>query len=382
MGHEYQEYAWSLIAKKLSGEASSADLKELEELLRKNPELHYPLQTIMGLWNAPAAEDPASSGEQAETAFAHHLDRLRELNIGFPAEPEASEYPAYPESPRRSRRAWWVAAAGCTVIAFTAFVLYRSHSGDAVPVKPTVPSLISVREVATRTGSRSNLRLPDGTHVWLNAGSRLTYNNNTFGSRDREVELTGEAFFDVEHNPFKPFIIHTAKVDIRVLGTRFNVRSYPTDRTTETTLVRGSIEVSIKARPSEKIILKPNEKLVVVNDDSALHRYSPAHHTTTAAESLVAIRKPTYENNTGVMVETSWVDNKLIFQDEEFAVLAKDMERWYGITIRFTNPAVQGEWRFTGNFQKENIQQALEALKLTAPFTYTIHENQITIYDR
>lgn len=381
MGHEYQEHAWSLIAKKLSGEASPADLKELEELLRKNPELHYPLQTIMGLWNAPAADDSADSLEQAGTAYAHHLDRLRNLDIDFPAETEDPEYPAYPEPPRRSRRAWWAAAAGCTIMAFTALFLYRS-SHYTIPAKTTATPRISFREIATRTGFRSNLRLPDGTHVWLNAGSRLIYDNNTYGARDREVELTGEAFFDVEHNSSKPFIIHTAKVDIKVLGTRFNVRSYPTDRTTEATLVRGSIEVSIKARPSEKIILKPNEKLVVANDDSALHRSSPVRHAHPVTEPLVAIRKPTYENNTGVMVETSWVDDKLIFQDEEFALLAKDMERWYGVTIRFTNPAVESEWRFTGNFQKENIQQALEALKLTAPFTYTIHENQITIYDR
>ncbi len=82
----------------------------------------------------------------------------------------------------------------------------------------------------------------------------------------------GEAFFDVAHNAERPFVIHTARIDIKVLGTRFNVKSYPTDKTTEATLLRGSIEVSIKDRPNETIILKPDEKLVVANDDSTLHR--------------------------------------------------------------------------------------------------------------
>ena len=179
----------------------------------------------------------------------------------------------------------------------------------------------------------------------------------------------------------RPFIIHTERIDVRVLGTRFNVRSYPSDRTTETTLIRGSIEVSIKDRPSEKIILKPNEKLVVANDDSTLHRNNPARNTAGANESLVSIRQPTYEHNTGAIVETSWVDNKLVFQDKEFNALAKELERWYGVSIRFDNPR-QEQLRFTGNFQNETIQQALDALKLSGNFNYAIHQNQITIYDR
>ena len=234
-------------------------------------------------------------------------------------------------------------------------------------------------EISTHNGSKTHLILPDGTLVWLNAGSRITYDKN-YGVSNREIGLTGEAFFDVVHNAERPFVIHTARIDIKVLGTRFNVKSYPTDKTTEATLVRGSIEVSIKARPNEKIILKPNEKLVVANDDSTLQRNSPGQPADTD-ESLVNIRKPTYESATGTIIETSWIDNKLIFQDEEFGDLARQMERWYGVTIRFTDPEL-GEWRFTGAFQNETIQQALDALKLTADFTYKMDGNKIAIYNK
>jgi ferric-dicitrate binding protein FerR (iron transport regulator) len=237
-------------------------------------------------------------------------------------------------------------------------------------------------EIFTGNGSRTHVVLPDGSIVWLNAGSRITYDKN-FGATHREVNLTGEGFFDVARNAGMPFVIHAARIDIKVLGTRFNVKSYPSDKTTETTLIHGSIEVSIKDRPSEKIILKPNEKLVVANDDSTLHRISRPHAASTE-ESLVTIRKPTYEANTGAIIETSWVDNKLIFQDEEFGDLARQMERWYGVSIRFEDPA-QEKLRFTGSFQKETIQQALDALQLTdplSPFNYKIHENQITVYDK
>ena len=78
------------------------------------------------------------------------------------------------------------------------------------------------------------------------------------------------------------------------------------------------------------------------------------------------------------MIETSWINNKFIFKDEDFGTLSKDLERWYGVSIRLTDPA-QANWRFTGNFEKETIGQALDALKLTANFNYIIQGNQIQI---
>ena len=364
MGQEQKEHTWDLIAKKLAHEATPDELKELEDLLRAHPELYYPLQTIADFWKSSNPGDL----EKAELAFDRHLDRIKEQGI---------EYGPY----KKRGRARTIVALSVLVVLSGLFVvrfIYRKNLSQLPGVNTPMKEF---SEVATRDGSRTSLSLPDGTHVWLNAGSRLTY-DKTYGAQLREVNLTGEALFDVAHNATKPFVIHTARVDIKVLGTRFNVKSYPTDRTTEATLLRGSIEVSVKARPDEKIILKPNEKLVIANDDSALHRSLSPHteKTSKANESLVDIRKPAYDA-AGINIETSWVDDRLIFQDEPFGVLAKDMQRWYGVSIRFTRPG-QEEWRFTGNFRKETIQQALEALKLTAPFTYTINETQITIYDK
>ncbi|HTI10885.1 MAG TPA: FecR family protein [Puia sp.] len=400
MGQEHKEYTWNLIAKKLTGEASTEELLELEALLRGNPELHYPMQTMADLWKSSSPEDK----KMAEQALNRHLDRMEVLNIDFITsthgtgkgagpnrsyESEASDSagrgtyrdPSWPARQGFQRKRILITASILCLLIITGLAIFMRSGTKAsltasIPPAPAEPR----SEVFTRNGSRTNLVLPDGTQVWLNAGSRLTYDKN-YGTASREVNLTGEAFFDVARNAGKPFVIHAARVDIKVLGTRFNVKSYPSDKTTETTLIRGSIEVSIKDRPSEKIILKPNEKLVVANDDSTLHRNHPSQPAAAINESLVSIRKPTYETATGAVIETSWVDNKLIFQDEEFRDLAKQMERWYGVTFRFTNPIQEG-WSFTGNFQKETIQQALDALKLTQAFDYTIEGNQITIYDR
>jgi ferric-dicitrate binding protein FerR (iron transport regulator) len=242
-----------------------------------------------------------------------------------------------------------------------------------------VAPTLSGNEIFTSNGSRTHLTLPDGTIVWLNAGSRITYEKN-FDANLRAVTLTGEAFFDVAPNASKPFVIHTAHIDIRVLGTSFNVKSYPSDKTTEATLIRGSIEVSIRNRTSDRIVLKPNEKLIVNNEDSALLAKESAVHRRKIDESLVVISKPTYEHNSGAIIETSWIDNKLIFQDEAFSDLARKMERWYGITIRFDGTGKE-DLRFTGTFEKETIQQALDALKLTGNFNYSIDGTQITIHD-
>jgi len=386
MGQEHKEYTWNLIAKKLSGEASPEELQELERLLRSNPELHYPLQTITDLWS-PAA--PARRKE-AEQAFKRHLDRMQDLGIDFiPPTPPSEELPEPGEDPliqyrtgTRRRRTLLVAAA-CCLLATAVIVANYIPARSPLAGQKEKGKMETGSEVSAGAGSRTQLVLPDGTKVWLNAGSRINYDKN-FGTSLREVTLTGEAFFDVVRNAGKPFVIHTERIDIRVLGTRFNVKSYPADKTTEATLINGSIEVSVKDRPSEKIILKPNEKLVVANDDSTLHRKDPGLQKNNTNESLVTIRKPTYEQATGAIIETSWVENKLVFQDEEFGTLARQMERWYGIGMRFDNPALE-QLRFTGNFQKETIRQALDALKLTDPlkaFNYTIHENQVTIYDK
>lgn len=383
MGQEQNEYTWNLIARKLNGEASPEELLELENLLRESPGLHYSMQTITDLWQSPSSKDQDSADrEEATHAFDRHLDRMEAMQIDFSTsgqEQETESFPAeYPfrsDRPRSIRKRVTILLVICLSLAMAGGWLYRGTHNKPRFAPPQTPPAAS--EIFTRNGSRTNMLLPDGTQVWLNAGSHLSYNKD-YGATLREVSLTGEAFFDVAHNAAKPFIIHTERIDVRVLGTRFNVRSYPDDGTTEATLIRGSIEVSIKARPSEKIILKPNEKLVVANDDSTLHRNNPARNAADVTESLVSIRQPTYEYHTGAIVETSWVDNKLVFQDKEFAALAKEMERWYGVSIRFADPDKEA-LRFTGIFQKETIGQALDALKMTAGFNYIMHGNEVTI---
>ena len=375
MGQEQKEYTWQLVAKMLAGEATEQELEDLRHLLHNNPELHYPLQTITGLWRQ---SDPDEQ-RRAEEAFARHLDRMAALSIDFSTNDNDK-----PASSKKTRRLITFIGSALAAAAVTGLFLHRSPAAT----RKIPAATAQVSEVVTHNGSRTNLYLPDGTRVWLNAGSRITYNNKDFGAAgnnpaSREVNLTGEAFFDVAHNAGKLFVIHTKRIDIRVLGTSFNVKSYPTDKTTEAILIHGSIEVAIRNKTNKKIILRPNEKLVIDNEDSTILQ---RHVTTRPAVPLaehppVIIQKPTYEHTTGTMVETSWVNDRLIFQEETFGELAKQMERWYGVTINFAKPELQ-TLQFTGSFKQETIQQALDALTLTAAFNYTISGTQISIYEK
>jgi ferric-dicitrate binding protein FerR (iron transport regulator) len=170
-------------------------------------------------------------------------------------------------------------------------------------------------------------------------------------------------------------------MDIRVLGTSFNVRSYPGDPAMETTLIKGSIEVTFPDRPSDRIILKPNDKLVIANhlSDSTTTAPTPKTNNPVPQPKYTLTGLTHFPKQDSIVTETSWVDNKLAFSSEAFQDLARDMERWYGVKIVFDTPGL-AHYPFTGIFQKESITEALYALQLSEKFQYTIRDGIIHIY--
>ncbi|ULQ56016.1 DUF4974 domain-containing protein [Flavihumibacter rivuli] len=363
---------WELLAKKLSGEATVPELEELREILRRNPEWHYPTQTVTDLWF-----HHHQNSEDSSAAYDRHIARMQELGFDFPT--AASESYAEDAFGTGSGRPWyrrpvmaWVGLLFIGLLGTWGYFQFKQAAKIGEPLAE-LPS-----EVSTRNGSKSKITLPDGTQVWLNAGSKLTYGKD-FGATLREVTLTGEAYFDVVKNKEKPFLIHARNIDIRVLGTAFNVKSYPGDKTTETSLIRGSIEVSIHNRPKEKIILKPNEKLVVASEDV------PSAQPATRAINInknpvpkIVVDQIHFDSLENAVVETAWMENKLIFRDESFEELASKMERWYGVTFRFEDEEIR-QLRFSGIFVTENLQQALRALHITANFNYRIEKDLVII---
>lgn len=369
-----QEYTWNLIAKKLAGEASQEELDQLEALLRNDPSLHYPLQIITDLWK----HNRHNIKQTADNAFARHIARMATLNIDFSSEKlNAGKNDSFVSdflvTKKKSKTKIIFLSASSIFVLMMAFFVVKYFAVNADKQSESVQNNLS--EISTRNGSKTNVVLPDGTTVKLNAGSKLTYDKN-YGNTIREVNLIGEAFFDVVKNKEKPFIIHTKKIDIKVLGTTFNVKSYP-DEKTETSLVRGSIEVTFKDKPSEKIILKPNEKLIVADDELSSKSAKTKSLKQTFAP-VVAISHLNYTKQDSTIIETAWVQNKLIFRNETFKQLALRMERWYNVAIRFGDSGMEN-LSFTGIFENETVQQALDALQLSGKFNYSMKENEIVI---
>ena len=364
---------WNLIAKKLAGEASPGELKELESALRLDPDLHYSLEALQDMWKKQSEEESA----QSEIAFQRHMDRMRSLGMDMGTAREEIPLDEFPDSPNRYQKRKMIAflSAGFILLFLGYYFLNIRNPLPATSQKP-------VWEVITRNGSKSNILLPDGSSVWLNAGSRLTY-DSLYGTADREVTLSGEAYFDVVKNPKKPFIIHTGKINIRVLGTIFNVRSYPEDKTIETSLIKGSIEVSFPSQPSKKIILKPNQKLII--DKTVSNAGGNSNSGVAGPDPLISIQHLNRIGSDSSITETGWMENRLYFDDMSFHDLLQNMERKYGVSFKMADAALD-TIHFTGSFQNETISQALDALRLTAEqstadFTYEIKGNQVFIYN-
>ena len=235
------------------------------------------------------------------------------------------------------------------------------------------PETASLNEITTRMGSRSKVQLPDGSIVWLNAGSKLVYDKN-YGQQQREVTLLGEAFFDVKKHASKPFIIHASNINIKVLGTAFNVKAYPDDKKIETSLIRGSIEVTINNRPDNKIILSPNEKLIVENETAAKLQSKQG-----PAQPAIAFQKLHYNAIDSTIAETAWVADRLTVREETFGELAIKMERWYDVQIEIRNESLPNKV-LSVSFENETVDQALEALKELFQFRYEKTGNNIIIH--
>ena len=374
-----QDRTWLLIGRKMADEASPQELTELEEILKSNPELHFSLQAITELWQ----QSPAESVSELENAYQNHLAKMKNVLDDHPGNTEEFvENSTLIVPPRIS----FIRRNAIALATFTLIVLFVGGAIlYSVPAKRkddgATKSMYAASEISTRYGSTTDIILPDGSKVWLNAGSKLTY-DKTFGEVTRNVVLTGEAYFNVVHNAEKPFVIHTSAMDIKVLGTEFNVKSYPDENTTEASLIRGSIEVTLTHKRGEKIVLKPSEKLVVSNEEIETDSIAaPVKKTLKHTEPIYSLARLNYFSLDSTILETSWVYNRLIFEDESFEEVATKMSRWYGVKFEFDNTEVQN-LRFTGNIKNESVEEALKAMQITADFSFRILADKHILIDK
>lgn len=244
---------------------------------------------------------------------------------------------------------WRYAAVVAIIIAVGCISYWQGE----VNVKDTFADI----SVEAPLGSKTKLYLPDGTLVWLNAGSRMTYSQG-FGVDNRKVELEGEGYFEVKRNEKIPFFVKTKDLQLQVLGTKFNFRDYPEDHEVVVSLLEGKVGLNNLLREEKEAVLSPDERAVL-----------------NKANGLLTVESVTASN------ASQWTDGYLFFDEELLPDIAKELERSYNVKIHIANDSLK-TFCFYGNFvrREQNIQEVLEALASTEKMQYKIEERNITIY--
>lgn len=357
---------WELLARRWTGTITPEEKAELEQLLLEHPD-HW-----------------IRAGLMQQTEWILHpelardrLDKMTDKIIGVRENLVSDEK----GSDRRVfffRRYWkWMAAAVLLLCVSSAVMLFSFHfkTKDA----------IAWQKVITTPGMKTTFRLPDGTEIWMNAGSVLKY-PKFFGNKVREVYLSGEAYFKVKHDAGRPFIIRTSDMNIKVLGTEFDIRAYPDEDFAETSLIKGAVEVTVNnGKENRQIFLKPKQKVVVEkisSDMNVVNENQKEQHHETSLPSLTAVQhvqiEPVKEVSGDIISETAWQQNTLLFEDETLESLAKQLDMWYGVNITIQDSSLAKQ-RFTGRADNVPLDKLLKILQMIKPFQYSINDKEVVI---
>lgn len=208
-------------------------------------------------------------------------------------------------------------------------------------------------EISSPSGSRTFFELSDGTKVWLNHDSKMTYPSR-FSGNTRSVRLLGEGYFEVAPNKAKPFIVESNGMEVKAVGTAFNVRAYPDGTDFETTLESGKviIQKNVPSQQSIAVDMAPGQHFVF---NSATNQYS------LQAEDLTKY--------------VSWKEGKLIFKDDKIDKVAELLSRWFDVKIILNDIEIR-DLTYTATFVNESLLQILEMMETVTPISYTVSERR------
>jgi transmembrane sensor len=235
-------------------------------------------------------------------------------------------------------------------------------------------------EIIVPSGEKSQVVLSDGTKIWLNSESKLRY-PGTYRNTKRLVFLEGEGYFEVSKQNGANFTVYAQEIKVEALGTKFNLKSYPGDKTIETTLVEGSVKVEHSGRKNKfpVVILKPNERFVYTKSAGDHEKQETGKNKKSSPgkitdhPQLISVATVNTENI------TCWKDYLLVFDNETLEEIAVKMSRWYKVKVNILDDDLK-KHRFTGKFiNNETIFNVLEAIDLTTPIKYTMVDNEVNI---
>lgn len=335
-----EERIWELIGRQLAGEANKKEVAEIEQWRHTHPDNDKIYQTICEYWQ---------SKEAVPTSHARHVWSILEKRI--------NEHGYQEEKTHVSQKFYlWKllkVAAVITLLLVSGLIFfhYRKQLFSDVTAKTEI----------NPKGKRSKFTLPDGSQVWLNADSKLSY-SDAFGEDKREIHLSGEAFFEVVRSPDLPFVIYLDNSRIQVLGTSFNVKFYKNDETVETSVLTGKVAFIRKTENA-------------IQQDTAY--YITPNYKLAFSKSSGLVEKLKVDSRE----DMAWTKGKLIFKNATWNAIAKTLERNYNTSIEFDNDALRN-CRLTATFNGKTLKEILELIAMTQEFSYKTEQNRIVIMGR
>lgn len=325
-------------------------LAELKEWLESSPENQDIFSETIHILSASKAYfvQPEQQGSNWARIQAHiAAEQKPSGEAGQPAEPTIVQ----PQRARFTLNRWFIAAVFLLMISAAAFFGYQQLS-----VKQATP--IQFAQFNNPNGSHSKIFLPDGSVIHLGAGSKIRYEKN-FTGKKRLIDLDGEAFFEVAHEAQRPFIVRSGKVSAVVLGTSFNVKAFALSNKVSVTVNTGKVGVVSQLRGKGKIVsyLLPDEQLEVNTQTGEL--------------------KSTQANAAAV---SGWMNNNFVYYNTSLKDIAASLQRHYGITISFANPA-SAQIKLTAKFNNLPIHQVADNLAQLSGLSFNRKGNEISIAD-
>ena len=348
-----------LLSRKLAGEATQQEIQDLDDLILQNPDSIYYEEALSELWLPPATE------LNTDAAFKKHISKYKnELK--------------YNDSAGRGKKGVAkLLAKYSTNSSFVISLLLLAVSGYFLVQKsPSSFTTPAYTQTVTGGGMRKQLNMPDGTLVWLNSKSSISF-GDVKGTDSRLINFAGEGFFKVAPYNHHYFVINTAKLTIKGLTASFNVKAYA-DEKIEISVLAGALEVIMNDNDAQHFILNPSEKLVLVDKRAAPDKVSTMDSQINRTMLLESIN-PLVIGDNAYSTETSWVNNRLVFKDKTLPELKTTLERWFNVNLYIKNEAVKSKL-FTGNFTGKNLEQVLKTLQSTNFFHYNITKQEVVIY--
>ncbi len=319
-----KDFLYELIAKDLSSEITEEEKKILEERLHENEAEQQRYNTLNSFWNSyfPHIENNnVISKTEKKLQFTYH-------------------------STAKSITGWMLKVAVSILVIFT-----LTYAGIKIWTKSPAPQ---INEYYSKANEIKHIVLSDGTEVWLNSYSML-FTMEPFDGNERKVTLIGEGYFEVAHDLTKPFIVQTQNMTTKVLGTHFNIISYPQEDKQIISLYEGKVELSSAGNTVNNVILNPGQKAEFNNLSGKFNVVK-----------------------TDLGEPALWRDGILRFYDEDFTSIAKKLEHKFQTRIIISDEQV-GKLRFTANFEEESLTKIIQLLNEAHRFKYKVTESGIII---